>query len=938
MTQEKRADSVSNGLELPVFVALDLETTGLDPQADEIIEVGAVRFQDARVLDLVVQDCGLQELVKPLKAIGTDISRLTGITQEMVRTEASWNEIVDKVQAFLDPPVSHFIAHNVRFEESFLAHKAINMSHLTLLDTYDMVHMFVPGASYAALEGVCHGLDIRLEKAHRAAHDALATGQLFMRLVMKLQALPDVVIQQVLAHTSSNWPYHSLFDREAVVRELASVHTNVPVTRSALRSPLQTHKKCHTRKVHPENTQSLIDSEAIWQALEPGSGTVMSLPCDSTYSQELAQICIQWAKEGNRHLLLCLPSFGEFSYQQLMIDALQIQAAEIAPGMPIAYRPNPSRLCDLGRLNAWKAGRTLDHYEIRFLAKVLHWCSISPPEYRRLNGLFLFSHDPAAHDGHVRWPLVAGTSDSVPAALEPGGDHFPPPESVGGAGAITLMDHDALLFALDADPDFARDFDGLIIDDLWHLFHQIPEASTQIVDLGSMQYLQERIRHLGPAGAGDEITDWLQQQPECPEAIVRMMDQLDVLEPVWHQFDETLQSTSAQHLATGQGLHEASIDQAHLRNSPAWSVTLRSWQNCVTEARALLGGLDALMDALPDIDADVKPDSARYIQQIRSLRREFRRVLEGMNRVLDGETGPQASARTPIKWLTLRGNGTQCEFKSTSLWNESYVNLHLRTAFETVLFLHRSSARGTSAQDFLSLQLGLSSFKHEKMQVTKYVPELQIVLPELPKYLSPSQVGHLVSDIAGQTQGCVLLLYTGRTALLEVAAQLEPLLKGQDIPLLIHNRDTGQDIANALQQPGLKLLCGTYDLLQDIALNQVDIQCAIITRIPFPPRSHPLRNEQSRISQPKNSDGNEFNTFVLPYVNTKLLRVVDHLIMPTSPRGSLVMLDSRFRQPYIRGNKQTGLKGMVTSWPRADWIYPPLARTASTVGEWLQGV
>ena len=920
----------------PVFVALDLETTGLDPQTHEIIEVGAVRFEDAGVLAMTVQDCGLQLLVKPQKPIDRFIGGLTGITNQMVQDQAAWPDVVQQVQAFLAPPASHFIAHNIGFEQAFLTQNAVSLTHLTLLDTYDMVHMFIPTATHASLGIVCRGLSLHLDQAHRAAHDALVTGQLFMRLRQRVQKMPDAAIGQILAHASPDWPYRFLFTSVAKARHLPQTTTNTPVSRSHLRSRAAAAAPPGHPTVNPDESTSLPAAGVIQQALQPGVGTVLPLPGDGLHSQELAQACVRWAAADNRHLLLCLPSFQEFSYQQRMLQALHAFARELAPGLRIAYRQHPGHLCDLTRLNAWKAGRTLDFHETRFLTKVLYWCALSPPDYRRLHSLFLFSHESGAHDGRVRWPLVSGTEASDPADLEPGGDAFLPVASSGAAGMVTVMDHDTLLLALDADPNFARHFDALILDDLWNLSHAIPETCTQSVTLDTVDYLHDRVRRLGPSGTRDDIVAWLHQQPQGAEAIADLMSQLDTLDPAWRRLQSALQAVAADRQEANQQHHEVAMDIRDLRRAPGWPTVREAWQDYEPKAQALDQGLDVLMEALPDIDADVLPDTARYIQQIRSLHHELCTAIAHMGPFLDGGTETDDAVRTWVRWLVMRPEQAHCEFRRTSLWTEAYVDLHIRAAFETVLFLHRGRAQ-TSPQDFPAVQLGLAPLVHAQPPATPDTPELQIVMPELSQSPGTREVADLVAHIAAQTTGCTLLFFTGRTPLLETADCLEVALAGTDVPVMVHGRDACQPIASGLQQSGPKVLCGTYGLLQDIALDTVDVQCTVITRIPFPPRSHPIRDQQSHRSQMAAAASNEFQAFVLPHVRHILSRVIDQLTPPASPRGSLVLLDSRFRQPYMQGNRQTGQKGMLASWPRAIRTYPPLARTASMVGDWLQG-
>ena len=70
-----------------VWVALDLETTGLSAEGDEIIEVGAVKFQGDRLLD------SFQTFVNPDRRLNEFILRYTGITQSDVDRASHWNRV-----------------------------------------------------------------------------------------------------------------------------------------------------------------------------------------------------------------------------------------------------------------------------------------------------------------------------------------------------------------------------------------------------------------------------------------------------------------------------------------------------------------------------------------------------------------------------------------------------------------------------------------------------------------------------------------------------------------------------------------------------------------------------------------------------------------------------------------------------------------------------
>ena len=97
---------------MPPIVAVDIETTGLDPQNDAIIEIGAVRFNGHRV------ESEWSTLVNPGKPISPFITQLTGITNEMVRNAPPIKGIIQDLASFVgDAPV---LGHNIAFDLSFL--------------------------------------------------------------------------------------------------------------------------------------------------------------------------------------------------------------------------------------------------------------------------------------------------------------------------------------------------------------------------------------------------------------------------------------------------------------------------------------------------------------------------------------------------------------------------------------------------------------------------------------------------------------------------------------------------------------------------------------------------------------------------------------------------------------------------------------------------
>ena len=97
---------------MPEIVALDIETTGLDPKREAILEIGAVRFNGHRV------EQEWSTLVNPGRRVPSFITQLTGISNQMVANAPPMSDVRAELQDFVGDAV--IIGHNVRFDLSFL--------------------------------------------------------------------------------------------------------------------------------------------------------------------------------------------------------------------------------------------------------------------------------------------------------------------------------------------------------------------------------------------------------------------------------------------------------------------------------------------------------------------------------------------------------------------------------------------------------------------------------------------------------------------------------------------------------------------------------------------------------------------------------------------------------------------------------------------------
>lgn len=160
-----------------MFAVIDIETTGGRPERDRITEIAILLHDGEKVVEK------FSTLINPEVRIPSDITRLTGISNEMVETAPRFYEIAKKVVEMTEGAV--FVAHNVRFDYSFvkLAFKELGFIYQRkTLCTVRLSRSAFPGLPSYSLGRLCESLDITIENRHRALGDAEATAILLSRI------------------------------------------------------------------------------------------------------------------------------------------------------------------------------------------------------------------------------------------------------------------------------------------------------------------------------------------------------------------------------------------------------------------------------------------------------------------------------------------------------------------------------------------------------------------------------------------------------------------------------------------------------------------------------------------------------------------------------------------------------------------------------------
>lgn len=181
-------------IEEETYVVFDIETTGLDPYKDKIIEIGGVKLKGKDIIDT------FSVFINPEMEIPQEITVLTNITNDMVKDAETVEKVLPKFLEFCKDTT--VVAHNAKFDVGFINQKAKNLDmefSPSVIDTLHWGRILLPDQKRFGLKNIANYFNISLENHHRAVDDAKATVEIFQKFlnmvlskgVLKLTEIKD---------------------------------------------------------------------------------------------------------------------------------------------------------------------------------------------------------------------------------------------------------------------------------------------------------------------------------------------------------------------------------------------------------------------------------------------------------------------------------------------------------------------------------------------------------------------------------------------------------------------------------------------------------------------------------------------------------------------------------------------------------------------------
>lgn len=175
------------------FVFIDIETTGGSHLTSRVLEIGAIRVEENKIVGTYNQ------LIHPEESVPPFITNLTGISDTMVKNSPNFQTIALELQTFMTDAI--FIAHNVSFDYNFIQMEFRKLGQKFSMDrmcTVRISRILYPNQRRHNLDSVIRAHGIQVNSRHRALDDATVLYEFYQKIVAEFNLGAYAAMNRVL--------------------------------------------------------------------------------------------------------------------------------------------------------------------------------------------------------------------------------------------------------------------------------------------------------------------------------------------------------------------------------------------------------------------------------------------------------------------------------------------------------------------------------------------------------------------------------------------------------------------------------------------------------------------------------------------------------------------------------------------------------------------
>ena len=883
------------------LVSLDLETTGLSPGKDKIIEIGAVKTDSNGN-----QIEEFNSLVNPGILISDFIENLTGISNDDVLSSLKFADIVDEFQSFLDDSI--IIGHNIEFDLRFLSEEGLKLNN-KFVDTWRFSQIMLPDLLDLSLGSICNYLDINQQNAHRALSDSKFTLEVFLLLSEKYKNL-DNKLQTAICNIISGKDNELFFLFNSVLNE-----TDPNLKNNIFFSPMEIIPKHNIKektkgnyfnygddvlqKIFSSNSEILnkvlsnfsyreqqldmskVISDCIKNqhsaALEAGTGVGKSLAY-------LLPAAIFALKTGKRVLV----STNTINLQdQLYLKDLPLVKSILSELDPDTEEINFSilkgrdnYLCIKNYGNQF-VEEDIDQDYSRFLAKIAVWLSKTETGEKSELGLSNFVNN-------NYWRRII-PKNKINCYGFDGPCFLRNSREKAESSNIIIVNHALLMTDLKSVNSVIPDYDVLIIDEA----HNLEDVASQhlgwkvderdLKDIFRINYgkydLIEMIANL--INREFKNTDGLAQAEDKLKRMINTIEELNIKSKSLFK--------SVNQIVIGKGNKNSGHNSLRIdidSNFPELNSVRNDWNE-------LKFKLDKLKSDLIRYYKDLKEKITGSKIQFENWNDLFEQWIENWEEAKNNlDEFLTSSNNEMVYWIENNEQFNNHVFFSAPINVSKILNEKL---FENVKSVILTSATLNSNDEFNHLKqtTGLN-VDHAKSfgSPFDYDNSVEILLPTM--FPEPNannyqeELDKIIFENVLSSNGRAMVLFTSYKSLRNTQKSLKTKLEEYNINVLAQGVDGNPyQIIKRFKKNPKSLILGTLSFWEGVDIDDGTLDLLIITKLPFDVPTHPLFEARSA------KYDNPFIEYALPRAILKFKQGFGRLIRNEKDTGKVLLLDSR---------------------------------------------
>ena len=939
-----------------IFVAIDVETTGLEAGTDEIIEVAAVKFRDTEVLET------FQRLVRPRHSLPIKIAQLTGINAQELETAQPFHAVApDFVRFVKSYPV---VGHSVGFDIRMLGAQGLRLpqpSH----DTFELATLLLPGQPSYNLSALAAALAIPHPDAHRALADADVARQLFTILMQRIQELDDATLTEIVGlGGQTNWAPRLLF--ESVARDRAHTALHRPLS-GAPRADAQT-LGVSWRGVKPlevtqrsapldldqvrlffapngplnqafpgyeRREQQLDMTLAVAEAFNTGGTLVVEAPTGTGKSMAYLVPAARYAAQRGQRVVVSTNTinlqdqlyFKDIPTLQHVIDTSVIRdtGVDAEPFTAALLKGRGNYLC-LYRYGKLRRQEQPSPEQAQALIKIGLWVKDTKTGDRA--ELALDEREARA------WSDVNVTVDTCigPRCPEFERCFFFGARRAAEAAHLIVVNHALLLSDVKAENAVLPRYDHVIIDEAHHLEDvATDQLGWQLDQATLLRFLDELwqsggVRLLG--GILSELPNYFKNSAATPQDLDKAEGFAAALRPL---IDRTRQATyelwrvlrlCIERLSKESGYEQRLRLTPQIRKSPIWVDVQRAWENVMLPLADIGKGLEKLEAHIKGLEGAGLNEYDELMLRLGMMANWAVDAAIGGAKVVYGDD-------EGIQWLALDKQRDALKLHDAPLHVGPLLEAKLFAAKETVV-LASATLSIDGSFDYVKQRVGLDAAPVDQLQLDSpfdYERSTLLYLPtDMPEPNDRAYQRALedaLIELATATGGRMLALFTSNSALRQTYRAIQEPLEEQEIVVLGQGLDgSRRSLLQRFKEHPRAVLLGTSSFWEGVDIVGDALSVLVITKLPFAVPSDPVFAARSELFD------DAFTNYAVPQSILKFKQGFGRLIRSREDRGVVAVLDRRLL------TKRYG-KLFLGSLPQCTTQQGPLQNLPLAAARWL---